>query len=64
MIMILTVETVTMKMMIYHHHHHVDDEHGDGDEHGDQPGPFRLPLRDRDNDFLNLPTGLNERLTD
>ena len=44
-----------------------DDEHGNDGEHGDdgdQPGPFRLPLRDRDNDFLNLPTGSNECLTD
>ena len=36
-------------------------EHGDD---GDQPGPFRVPLRHRENDFLNLPTGSNECLTD
>ena len=47
--------------------HGNDGEHGDDDEHGDdgdQPGPFWLPLRNRDNDFLNLPTGSNECLTD
>ena len=47
--------------------HGDDGEHGNDDEHGDdgdQPGPFWLPLRDRDNDFLNLPTVSNECLTD
>ena len=61
--------------MHYHHHHLTlllspicgDDDHGDDGEYGDdddQPGPFRLPLRDWENDFLNLPTGSNECLTD
>ena len=60
------IDNGNSEMMIMHYHdgHPLtcdDDEHGDD---GDQPGPFRLPLRDRDNDFLNLPTGSNERLTD